>query len=287
MTLAILGVAATLAAALIGAWVALRSRSLPRSRLELIDVLVPEPGDPVVPVVDLKVNNLGGQTAVIKRVRIEVVAALTWGPPVFLHAVGSEPSQTWSGPLRISEDYDANLTLGDFARAGAVLNVPTSQKIAGGDVDRFQIRLRIDSDPPSCTMRLLRLTLVYDGRNREVEVPLVAVVNQATVNLGSARLLLHRFTDMASEVIPDGTQGHGSALDPETQAQLLRRLHFLPHKPGGNPFSVEPEWFSPYPLIRQCEELLEMVERAEACSPALQAIEGELKTILAGLPNLQ
>ena len=73
----LLGLAGVIVAAIIGAWAVLRTRHPTPSQLELVDVAVPAvtADNDRAAVFDIKVRNIGGQPAVIKRLVVHIQRA--------------------------------------------------------------------------------------------------------------------------------------------------------------------------------------------------------------------
>ncbi|WP_147425235.1 hypothetical protein [Bailinhaonella thermotolerans] len=169
----ILGVAGGLAAAGVGAWAALRARDRSESELELVDVGLfrddEEAWPPSPPTLDVKLRNLGGQPAFLKRLDLEIADAASPRNP-FLPWCGFGGIR---GGVPASETYEALLPPVAEA-AGTTVAVPLSQVIRGGDVDRFQVRLETRASPGRIFYRL-RPRLVYDGRDRALAGPWLAV----------------------------------------------------------------------------------------------------------------
>lgn len=158
------------------------SSSSEGTRVEPVDVSVPDaPGrwmDP--PVVDLKLQNRGGESAVLKRMVVEVLWARrikAFGdllPYVDLSGgVWLPPSATYDVELPVPEDAD-----------GARITVGISQVIGAGEADRFQVRLNTEIPPgdgylheaPGATsLYLLRLHVVYNADDRQVSFRPLAV----------------------------------------------------------------------------------------------------------------
>jgi hypothetical protein len=255
MALTLIGVAATLVAAFIGAWAALRAGRLPRPALELVDVTVPKPADASEPVIDVKVSNRGGRTAVIKRVQVEVVESLAGWVPVRVHAMTS-------GSLDVSKRYRSELPVLAYER-GHVFKIPVSQKVAGGDADRFQVSLLMPSFVRD-GVYLLRLTLLYDDKNRKVAVPLVAVTGRASFDVRAWRALSDQAmlngTTIGNDARPAGTAPHPSPLDDH----VYMKGHTMRQS------DVQPR------------ELLALIEQAEAVSPALEAVTPALRDLAGG-----
>jgi hypothetical protein len=189
MIIAIAGIAATLVAAGIGAWAALHARRRPRAVLELIDATVSYPPGKQTPVVDVKVVNRGGQTAVIKRVQVTIVRAAGWPDwsrpfairPRSFYGEGalSPRGGVWQpgyggGPLVTSAHFQPQVP--DPFHPVNTINLPVAHQVPAGEADRFDIVL---SMPPRrvCHVDLLKLVLLYDSDSREVKLPPIAVVS--------------------------------------------------------------------------------------------------------------
>ena len=193
----ILGLAGAVAAALIGAWAVLWARRPLRSHVELVDVTISEvevvdvtigepglapsrrrevrrrvpPGRDQSPVVDVKVRNIGGQPAVLKRVVVHVERAVRCQTRV----MGLMPYRAvfYGASLPVSATYDVAIPPPEQA-AGLHAPLDISQVIAPGNADRFEVRLGMEPTFDRFAY-LVNMELIYDGDNRSVTSAPVAV----------------------------------------------------------------------------------------------------------------
>ena len=151
-------------------------------QVELIDASVPDnPSrwmDP--PVVDLKLRNRGGESAVLKRMIVEVLWARRI--PAFgdLLPYTDTSGGVWLPP---SATYDVELPEPEDAD-GARSTVGLSQVIDAGEADRFQVRLNTEippgddhpyEAPGAVSLYLLRLQVLYNADDRRVAFRPLAV----------------------------------------------------------------------------------------------------------------
>jgi hypothetical protein len=192
MVLSLLGILAGLAAAGIGAWASLRSRHRVESRLELVDVTVhPHAQSESGAMIDIKVRNVGGQPAVLKRIVLSIEDAVMYEhytPPA-----AADVRSDAGAPLLASFVYQVELP-GPYEAKGRCLMHEISQVVSAGDADRFLISLGPSRElgwwgEKHTALYRLRLTLIHDHRDSQVtslplaislcrppEVPLAAVV---------------------------------------------------------------------------------------------------------------
>jgi hypothetical protein len=151
-------------------------------RVEPVDVSVPDhPArwmDP--PVIDLKLRNRGGESAVLKRMVVEVQWAgqiLAFGDLLpYVDISGG----VWLPP---SATYDVELPVPENA-VGARITAGISQVIGAGEADRFQVRLNTEippgegylhETPSAISLYLLRLHVVYNADDSQVSFRPLAV----------------------------------------------------------------------------------------------------------------
>ncbi|MFD2468890.1 hypothetical protein [Amycolatopsis silviterrae] len=151
-------------------------------QVEMIDVSVPDrPArwmDP--PVVDLKLRNRGGESAVLKRMVVEVLWARRITAFGELLPYSDISGGVWLPP---SATYDVELPEPEDAD-GARITVALSQVIDAGEADRFHVRLNTDippgdafphEAPGAISLYLLRLHVLYNADDRKVRFRPLAV----------------------------------------------------------------------------------------------------------------
>ncbi|MFG2123892.1 tetratricopeptide repeat protein [Streptomyces sp. NPDC048710] len=182
MLATVLGLIGGIAAAIIGAWAALRARRLPKSQVELVDVTIVRPSGSAPgssgprdasPVLDVKVRNTGGQSAVLKRLVVRVHRAVRCGS-MFADMRLTPFRALWVGAvLPVSATYDVAIPPPEDA-GGSRFVIDLSQVVAQGEADRFEVRLGME--PTFDTyVYALDLEIVYDGDDRLMTSPRVAV----------------------------------------------------------------------------------------------------------------
>lgn len=180
MLVLISGILASITAATISAWAVLRSRRAIKSKLELVDTsfsYVESPSDPrrVEPIVDIKVRNLGGQTAVIKRLDVHVLRISR--PHRRVGAILSLfKERRFGAELWPSKTYDIRIP-SRKSPASAAFTYSLSQEISPGTADRFQFDLGFEQSPAPQVF-LLKLELIYDGDDRKILLPTLAVATK-------------------------------------------------------------------------------------------------------------
>lgn len=179
MLTTIFALAGGIGAALIGAWATLRARRPRKSMVELVDVSLPPPGPAAYgrqdesPVLDVKVRNTGGQPAVLKRLVVHVRRAVRCGSMFTSMRLMPYDAFLVGATLPVSETYDLPLAAPEEA-AGERVTIDLSQVVEPGKADRFQVRLGLE--PTFDTVAyLLDLEVRYDGNDRRLKLPLVAV----------------------------------------------------------------------------------------------------------------
>lgn len=152
------------------------------ARVEPIDISVPDHQarwmDP--PVADLKLRNRGGESAVLKKLVVQVLWARQITAFGDLLPYVDTSGGVWLPP---SATYDAELPVPEDAD-GTQITVSISQVIGAGEADRFQVRLNTEIPPgagylyetPGATsLYLLRLQVVYNADDRRVPFRPIAV----------------------------------------------------------------------------------------------------------------
>ncbi|WP_367325690.1 tetratricopeptide repeat protein [Streptomyces sp. HUAS ZL42] len=207
MLATVLGLIGGIAAAIIGAWAALRARRLPKSRVELVDVTIaPSSGSAsgprdMSPVLDVKVRNTGGQSAVLKRLVVRVHRAVRCGS-MFSSMRLTPYRAVWMGAaLPVSATYDAAIPppedAGDFR---AVIDL--SQVVAQGEADRFEVRLGMKPTFDTYVYGL-DLEIIYDGDDRMMSSPMVAVAfpqHDFVYSADEIRTVINHFLDDTRKV---------------------------------------------------------------------------------------
>lgn len=151
-------------------------------RVEPVDISVPDRQarwmDP--PVVDLKLRNRGGESAVLKRLVVEVLWARRIMALGDLLPYTDTSGGVWLPP---SATYDVELPVPEDAD-GARIAAGISQVIGAGEADRFQVRLNTEIPPGSgypyetpgaTSLYLLRLHVVYNADDQQVPFRPLAV----------------------------------------------------------------------------------------------------------------
>ncbi|MFI6345987.1 hypothetical protein [Streptomyces sp. NPDC050560] len=144
---------------------------------------------------DIKVRNVGGQPAVLRRLVVEVVeAGLFRQEP--LH-----PDMRTGAGMPVSGRYDVRLPP-SYEAAGHRQAVPLDQVVPPSDTDRFLARLGADREPGDLVY-LLRFEVVHDAAERRVTSSPVAVgvpVEDEIVRVGCAREAVERFWSEVEEI---------------------------------------------------------------------------------------
>lgn len=135
-------------------------------------------GPVLIPTLDIKVRNSGGQSAFIKRAVLDISEA------------GILPTVGFLGPaLRFkrvpaSWEYDVDLPL-PLRGVPFQSRVDISQMVLADDVDRFQIRLRAQASFE--ILYRMRLRLIYNEGDREVvSQPLIIILPAAPTHIESS-----------------------------------------------------------------------------------------------------
>ncbi|TXS43321.1 hypothetical protein EAO75_31875 [Streptomyces sp. uw30] len=175
-----MGTTGGIIAALIGAWAALRARRPREAELELVDVSAGQGESTLVHswegrydaadtwshvvVLDVKLRNRGGSTAVLKRLELEVEEAGSFGFSR-MELMAAMPS---------SATYDIELSPPRWPYH-PVREKALSQVIPAGDADRFEIRLHVTAPDRIRELYRLRFDLFYNGDDRRVCAGPIAV----------------------------------------------------------------------------------------------------------------
>jgi hypothetical protein len=296
----VLGVCGGVGAALISAWAVLRARRPVKSKIELVDVSIAERSAPTDdPVIDIKVRNTGGQPAVLKRLILRVHRAVEVGRPV------PEASREirFGITLPVSAAYDIEMPHPATA-AGFQESVSLSLVVAPGHADRFELRAGLKGIHGIYVYEV-DLEIVYDGDDRRVNSPRVAIVLP-----GSGYVLTADEIKGVTERFRQDTKQIRDAIDAEMASQGLatpdwdsappRRRADLPDGlrslDGDDPlgdvpsFDVTDEFWNPELAITQFLSDIERTYRelltvtGEVTDPALTAMAERARATLAGLP---
>jgi hypothetical protein len=127
-----------------------------------LDVTVARDGDNVV--LDVKLYNRGGQSAVVKRMQLQVLRAARFRQGLEEMAA-LIPSGTYDLKLPVPEEVSAAPVVKDL-----------SQVVAPYEAERFLVRLHADVPEFARFLYLLRLELIYDTNDRSVRSRPFAVV---------------------------------------------------------------------------------------------------------------
>jgi hypothetical protein len=314
----ILGLAGGLGAALIGAWAVLRARHSPKSQVELVDVTVARPergesGRPdESPVLDVKVRNVGGQSAVLKRLTLHVDRSVRCGS-MFSSMRLTPYRAVWVGAtLPVSATYDAAIPAPESA-ADLTVAVDISQVVPAGDADRFDVRLGMESTFDTLVYRL-HMALVYDGDDRSVASPTVAVAFPRQASVYSAddiRRAIRGFlvdtgkvrraidAEMAARGLPvpdwDGAPPRRRADLPAGLLSVDGNCEWFGSSEKNGIFEVTEEFWDPHGAVGRYlhtfehayRELVEIAGSAAVADPVLTAALPMARATLAAMPALR
>jgi hypothetical protein len=177
-------------------------------RVELIDVSVPDrPArwmDP--PVVDLKLRNRGGESAVLKRMVVEVLWACRITAFGDLLPYADISGGVWLPP---SATYDVELPEPEDAD-GTRITVGLSQVIGAGEADRFHVRLNTEippgddyphEAPGAISLYMLRLHVLYNADDRQVKFrPLAVACPGNLLPVPTKKAIRKRITEFRAKV---------------------------------------------------------------------------------------
>lgn len=199
------------------------SQSSPGMRVEVVDIDIPTPTmctDP--PVVDVKLHNAGDETAILKRMTVEVLWAKR-----FTVLDDLQPSDDYSGFVMMppSATYEVRLPTPEQA-TGARIATAISQVIAPGDADRFQVLLKAEAPgsatvpyllPGATFVYLLRLELLYNATDQRVSSRVFGVGCPGNIlwlpTVDALRIKIRRFEEKVGEL--------RQAVDEEIAARAL------------------------------------------------------------------
>lgn len=202
---ALVGLAGAVVAALIGAGATIRTRPPRKSRVELVDVSLSKP-DPTrhvkddPPVLDIMIRNIGGQTAVLKRMVVHIHQAVRFDDTSMPTPYDAGPGFVGAG-LDVSATYDVELP-----EPGDATDEPIStglaQVVSPGEADRFRVRLAQHFVCGSVAY-LLHLEVLHDADDRKVTSRRLALVFPQRVVIASADEIRHeirRFQETVNEI---------------------------------------------------------------------------------------
>ncbi|HYK31496.1 MAG TPA: hypothetical protein VEV63_06015 [Streptosporangiaceae bacterium] len=302
MLAVLLGFAGVIVAAIIGAWAVLRTRHPTPSQLELVDVAVgaaAAKNDDAV-VFDIKVRNIGGQPAVIKRLVVHIERASS----MYVRTVLPVYSKvTFAAQmLAITATYDVTLpSPGKLADRRADVTVNLGQVVKAGEADRFQIRA--GHGYSSSAGYLVRLELLHDA-DRSVESSLLAVAApvpgaQTVITPRDIRDALVRFCDQVDEirrgVDADIAAAGLAAADwlaspPRSRDKLPERLpSFEQYSVVFDEFWDPPRAIEEYlaGIEQQYRTLIDIGEMAAIVPDSLRDLMPQMRATLAELPSLR
>ncbi|WP_145886121.1 tetratricopeptide repeat protein [Streptomyces sp. BK340] len=320
MLATVLGLIGGIAAAIIGAWAALRARRLPKSQVELVDVAIAPPSGSVSdsslgprdmsPVLDVKVRNTGGQSAVLKRLVVRVDRAVRCGS-MFASMRLTPYRALWVGAvLPVSATYDAAIPPPEDADGFRAV-IGLSQVVAQGEADRFEIRLGMDPTFDTYVYGL-DLEFVYDGNDRSMTSPSVAVAFPQRGFVYSAdeiRAVIRGFLEDTAKVrdaIDTEMTARGLPV-PDWESAPPRRRSDLPDglvsvdgnsdlfsSGGGGVYEVTEAFWDPQRAIadhlqsfqRMYREAVEITSGAALADDVLTASLPSAEAVLAQLPAL-
>ncbi|MET9290672.1 hypothetical protein [Streptomyces sp. NPDC003077] len=203
----LVGVAGTLAAAVIAAVTTLRARRPAGSYPELVEALILDPHEASnAPVLDLKLRNRGGETVVVKRLELDVLWARRF--PVLDELLPYRDS-SGAAMMEVSASYDVTLPEPVAAEGGRVVQ-PLSHALAAGDADRLQVRLNAPPTrahhvraalPAEVRVYLLRPRLVCNADDRSLTAAPVAVACPGNaLHVPTPHVLRQRISRFETEV---------------------------------------------------------------------------------------
>jgi hypothetical protein len=135
----------------------------------------------------------------------------------------------FSAPLRSSQSYETELPPPHKA-VGHSIDLPVAQSIAAGEADRFQVELTIDTYAYEA-IYLLRMSLVYNGDDEHLELPLTVVGSGRNVPVAPPERIhadIQGFLDEVEQI--RRLAAAVPAPDPESEAFAASML--LPWKDG-------------------------------------------------------
>ncbi|MFE1312429.1 tetratricopeptide repeat protein [Streptomyces sp. NPDC058755] len=324
MLATVFGLIGGIAAAVIGAWAALRARRLPKSQVELVDVAIVPPSPSVSlsasgsalgprdmsPVLDVKVRNTGGQSAVLKRLVVRVDRAVRCGS--MFDGMRLTPYRAlWVGAvLPVSATYDVAIPPPEDA-GGSQCVIGLSQVVAQGEADRFEVRLGMEPTFDTYVYGL-DLEIVYDGNDRLMTSPKVAVAFPQRGFVYSAdeiRTVVRGFLEETGKVRDaiDAEMTERGQSVPDWESAPPRRRSDLPDglvsvdgiadlfsSGGGGVYEVTEAFWDPRRAIaghlqsfeRMYREAVEITVGAAVADDVLTASLARAEAVLAQLPAM-
>lgn len=223
----VLGLAGAVAAAVIGAWAVLRARRPPQSHVELVSVTSGQRRDgDQSPVLDVKVRNTGGQSAVLKRAVVHVHRAVRCGTMSGSMRLTPYRAMRAGAVLPVSATYDVLIPPPEDA-VGAAVGTGISQVVGPGEADRFEVRLGMDPTFDAYVYRV-SLELIYDGDDRSVtSVPAAVAFPE--------RRFVYQISDIREQIrkFSDGVDEIRAAIDREMTARGLSAPDWKSAPPRG------------------------------------------------------
>jgi hypothetical protein len=300
----LLGLAGVIVAAIIGAWAVLRARHSTPSRLELVDVAMPDATaeNGRAAIFDIKVRNIGGQPAVIKRLVVHIQrASLLYVDRVLPVYIKFEIAAMM---MPITATYDVILPSPErlTGQRAAEVTVDLSQVVKGGDADRFQIRAGQGPNKGSAVY-LVRLELSHDT-DQSVHSELLAVAapvpgDQMVITPRDIRNALTTFCRQVDEIrcgVDADLAAAGlaavnwAAAPPKCRDELPERL------PSYEQYSVvfDAFWDPPQTIGEYLERIeqryrtaIDIGETASIVPDSLRDLMGQMRATLTELPSLR
>lgn len=297
-----MGVAGGLLAAVVGAWAALRARGPHLGSLELVDLsftrdFAIDPGTvdesavgltsyPVrgftvphdAPALDVKLRNLGGQPAFVKRVVFETTEAVALRHPPVPQARRWTPITATAIP---TSAYDVELPFPD-EDGGFTVAHDISQVVPPVDIDRFLVRLALRRGRKAgAALFRLRVRLIYNAEDQQVvSEPLIFALPNTSPHMPSVdwmRRSLHQFVHEVRDY---------------REARLMLRLR---RAPLGRRGPYTPEFWEPEEAIRRYLDreknvlrgFLSITSLDGLCDTALDEPIRQARTLLEELPGLR
>lgn len=259
------------------------------------------------PVLDVKVRNIGGQPAVLKRLVVHTRRAAWFGSIRVLMPYNA----VWAGAaLRVSESYDVTLPAPEEA-TDARATIDLSQVVEPGGADRVLVRLGLRSSLDTVAY-LLHLEVLYDAGDRKVtSLPLAVAFPQSGFIYSAEQIrdVIHHFQQSVGEV--------RRAIDEEMTARRLPIPDWIIAPPrhrgelpdgllsvdgigdyissgGKGVYEVNENFWDPERAIErhlrtignQYRELVEVITPATVMHDVLNAALPDIRAALAQLPAL-
>jgi len=300
----LLGLAGVIVAAIIGAWALLRTRHPTPSRLELVDVAMPvaTAENDRAAIFDIKVRNIGGQPAVIKRLVVHVQRA----SPLYVDRVlwAYRKFTIAAMMLPITATYDVILPSPErlAVQRATEATVDLGQVVKAGDADRFQIRAG-QRDYQGSAVYLVRLELRHDA-DQSVRSELLTVAAPApdawiVVTPGDIRGTLVTFCRQVDEIrcAVDADLAAAGLAAANWAAAPPRRRDELPERlPSLEEYGVVFDTFWDPPraieeyldgIEQRYRTLIDIGETASIVPDSLRDLMAQMRATLAELPSLR